>query len=740
VEKEYILIIEDTMGVARALQRALSLSQGDEYRVGVCDSGEAALELLVDGKIALLISDLRLPGMDGWEVLERARELSPETKSVLITAFGSPQIEERARQLTDAYLPKPFHLHEMIQLVERVLRKPAASRRPPEGETPVAFLASEPVKAGSRRATHLRVLACDLDGTLAEDGEVAPETWDRLRDAKIAGLSIILVTGRRLDSFAAAGPYAELCEAIVAEDGAVVYFPRRDLVTLPFGYLAPAILQGLKALDVPLEWGRASVATRVPHDEAVLKVLREVRAGAGVAYNRGAAMVLPLGATKGAGLRYALLELGWSPRNVVACGDAENDRSLFQMVEVAAAVSNALPDIKAMAGVVLPEANGAGVRGLITELIGGNVPNYRPRPDRHLLLGHRANGDPVHLDPFHLVNANVGIFGASKAGKSWFAGLLAEELLRQEYQICIIDPEGDHRPLGTSPRTVLLGDAGTRLPSVTDVISFLENGCLSLVLDLSTYAVEEGAEYLQELLPALQGLRARRGRPHWFLIDEVQQFCPLHGSQLTDLILEAMPGVGLVSYRPSHVAPDLLKALDHWLLMRMNLQEEIAALNPYVARDVGESLSRDQLSALPLGQAFLGISDRTQPASSSRGLIKFRVESRKVPQVRHMHKYLKAALPASKRFYFHDESDRYVGRAAASLWEFRQTLVDVPIGSLEHHLRRGDFEHWLRGVLHEDELAHEVGKLGRRQLGDEALRRALLDVVIARYEELDNLA
>ena len=74
---------------------------------------------------------------------------------------------------------------------------------------------------------HLTILACDLDGTLATDGKVTPETWEALRQAKAAGLILILVTGRTLNTFPADGPFAELCEAIVAENGAVVYFPQK---------------------------------------------------------------------------------------------------------------------------------------------------------------------------------------------------------------------------------------------------------------------------------------------------------------------------------------------------------------------------------------------------------------------------------------------------------------------------------------------------------------------------------
>ncbi len=742
MRKEHILITEDSMGVARALNRALSLPQGGGYRMQVCDSGEAALERLRDAHFDLLISDLRLPGMNGLELLERARQISPETRSMLITAFGSPQVEERARHLANAYLPKPFRLRDMIRIVQRVLGEPVAPGPSSLERETARRYATDVTVVDRNKATHLIVLACDLDGTLAENGTVAAETWERLRQAKTAGLVIILVTGRMLDSFAAKGPYAELCEAIVAENGAVVYFPRRDIVALPFGRLGPAVLQCLEALDVPLKRGRAIAATHVPYDEAILEALREMGGGAAVEYNRGAIMVLPPGATKGTGLHYALRELGYSPRNVVACGDAENDRSLFEMVELAVAVSNAPPDIQALADVVLPQANGTGLRTLIKDLMAGHIPAHQPRPNRRLLLGHRTSGTPVHLAPFALVNSNLGIFGASGSGKSWLAGLLAEELLKQGYQVCIIDPEGDYRALGVAPHSLLLGGPETRLPSVADVVNFLECGCVSLVLDLSACAAVERAAYILELLRALRGLRARRGRPHWFLMDEVQSFCPPEGGPMTDLLLEAMAGGGfsLVSYRPSQVTPALLEALDYWLVTRLSLQEEIEALRPFLTGHAGGATALSQLPTLPVGQAYLYLSDAGQPPLSTKGFVKFRVESRATPHIRHLHKYLRAPLPEPKRFHFHDESGRYLGRAAANLWEFRNALNELPAGSLQYHLRRGDFERWLQDVLHDSELARRMHKIGSRDLQEAALRQALLEVVIDRYEELDSLA
>ena len=284
---------------------------------------------------------------------------------------------------------------------------------------------------------HIKVFACDLDGTLARDGVVAPETWSMLRRARRAGLTLLLVTGRRLETFAADGPFAELFEAIVAEDGAAVYCPRNDTVILPFGRLEPGIVKRLEGLGIPLERGMAIAATWVPHDTAVLHVLRETGGGATIEYNKGAVMVLPPGATKGTGLQEALHELGYSPRNVLACGDAENDRSLFEIAELAVAVSNATPEIKQLSHAVLPQENGEAVCSLLEGLLEGRMPLHRIRPERRLLLGHRLDETPVHLSPFILLDQNLGLAGASASGKSWMAGLITEELLRLGYQVCL---------------------------------------------------------------------------------------------------------------------------------------------------------------------------------------------------------------------------------------------------------------------------------------------------------------
>jgi DNA-binding NtrC family response regulator len=69
--------------------------------------------------------------MNGLELIESAHQLSPGIRSVLITAFGSPQVEERACCLADAYLSKPFRLRDMAQIVQFILNDGKSRRAGP---------------------------------------------------------------------------------------------------------------------------------------------------------------------------------------------------------------------------------------------------------------------------------------------------------------------------------------------------------------------------------------------------------------------------------------------------------------------------------------------------------------------------------------------------------------------------------------------------------------------------------
>ncbi len=119
--KKRILIVEDEKQVATTLRRALEHPMGGGYEVETCLTAEEAFLALGKDHYNLLIADLRLPGMDGLELIRRVREKSPDTRVILITAFGTPEVEEEARQLEARYFTKPFRLHDLVQAAKELL-------------------------------------------------------------------------------------------------------------------------------------------------------------------------------------------------------------------------------------------------------------------------------------------------------------------------------------------------------------------------------------------------------------------------------------------------------------------------------------------------------------------------------------------------------------------------------------------------------------------------------------------
>ena len=163
-------------------------------------------------------------------------------------------------------------------------------------------------------------LATDYDETLADHGRVLPGTEKALERLRTSGRKLLLVTGRDLKDLLQVFPRVDLFHAVVAENGALLYLPdrkqERPLAEPPPERFAAA----LRRAGVPLTTGRVIVATRVPHETAVLEEIKRQGLELQVIFNKGAVMVLPSGVNKGTGLKHALAELRLSPHNAVAVG------------------------------------------------------------------------------------------------------------------------------------------------------------------------------------------------------------------------------------------------------------------------------------------------------------------------------------------------------------------------------------------------------------------------------------
>src|SRR5215813_15474591 len=126
-----ILIVEDEVPVARQIAAALTEDGHDPTAVY---SGEAALDEVGKGPFDLIVLDVRLPGIDGFELLRRLRTQHLASRVLLLTARTA--VDDRVAGLrlgADDYLPKPFAMRELVARVRALGRRypeePAISLR-----------------------------------------------------------------------------------------------------------------------------------------------------------------------------------------------------------------------------------------------------------------------------------------------------------------------------------------------------------------------------------------------------------------------------------------------------------------------------------------------------------------------------------------------------------------------------------------------------------------------------------
>lgn len=145
-----VLLVDDQRDITRFLRTALE-TLGLPLRIDEALSGEEALLALrtqATGPVDVLVADLRLPGMNGLQLLERARRLSPRTRSLVISGAADGDMRREAERLgAAAVLDKPIELKVFLGTVTRLLAQSAL----PEA-TPPAGAASEATRPVRRSA------------------------------------------------------------------------------------------------------------------------------------------------------------------------------------------------------------------------------------------------------------------------------------------------------------------------------------------------------------------------------------------------------------------------------------------------------------------------------------------------------------------------------------------------------------------------------------------------------------
>ncbi len=196
-----ILIIEDEPKTGDYLKQGLSESG---FVTELATNGVDGLHLALTGDFDLLVLDVMLPGLNGWQILERVRQGGKEMPVLFLTARD--QVEDRVRGLelgADDYLVKPFAFSELLARVRTLLRRGKSAMEPTllrAADLELDMVRRRVTRSGNRIELTAKEFAL-LELLLRRQGEVLPrsmiasQVWDMNFDSDT---NVIEVAIRRL--------------------------------------------------------------------------------------------------------------------------------------------------------------------------------------------------------------------------------------------------------------------------------------------------------------------------------------------------------------------------------------------------------------------------------------------------------------------------------------------------------------------------------------------------------------
>jgi response regulator RpfG family c-di-GMP phosphodiesterase len=169
-KEEQILIVDDEVNILKSLKRLL---RKKGYSVIICEKPEEALDIVRKGGISIIISDHRMPGMTGVELLQKARQIVPDVPRILLTGYAdkSSAIDAINKGGVYRYLEKPWFDDELVAVIKSALVQSSARRRLDQIASP---LGGQESLAGERAG----VLKADLLTTL----EAMAEKDDKIKE------------------------------------------------------------------------------------------------------------------------------------------------------------------------------------------------------------------------------------------------------------------------------------------------------------------------------------------------------------------------------------------------------------------------------------------------------------------------------------------------------------------------------------------------------------------------------
>ena len=119
-EKKRILVVDDESSLRVTLSAQL---RGQGYNVSSAGDGDIAIEMLRHEYFDLILLDLKMPNVDGYEVLSYVKEKHPATKVIILTGFADLKNAVDSKGLgADNFVGKPYEFADLLSTIERVLK------------------------------------------------------------------------------------------------------------------------------------------------------------------------------------------------------------------------------------------------------------------------------------------------------------------------------------------------------------------------------------------------------------------------------------------------------------------------------------------------------------------------------------------------------------------------------------------------------------------------------------------
>ena len=353
---------------------------------------------------------------------------------------------------------------------------------------------------------------------------------------------------------------------------------------------------------------------------------------------------------------------------------------------------------------------------LIEELIEDDLKRVQDQILRNqLLLGSQADGSPVRIAPY---GRNILVAGPSGCGKSTLASGIIERLIDNDYQVCIVDPEGDY---GTLPDVVALGNQW-RAPTISEVLAVLEDPKVNLSINLLGVQLADRPDFLAQLMPNLQALRIRSGRPHWLVLDEAHHMLASSGGPAAAAIPRELGETLLITVHPEHIAPEMLAAVDVVIAIG---QAPERTLQEYAGATRKDLVWPEELT-YQAGHVIVWF------ASAEHSPFAMQPEPARAERIRHHRKYAEGDLRWHS-FYFRGPEGR-TNLKAHNLIFFSHLAEGIDEETWTYHLRRGDYSRWFRHSIRDTQLADEAERIERRNdLAPAHTRLMIRELIQARY-------